>query len=139
MIFSELEDIIAECRSEMGIAEKEKTVWTNRQNIAHAKWEGSRQLLTGAMLGKFYLDDVKCSNCHLQRAFINCIHCRTSGPICGDCDKELHRKEPFHNRQFWQGNFYQCLTPFQSVNAGGQLIDISKSHLRYLFLLKAMF
>ena len=127
-----------ECRNEIGIVEKGKTVWTNRQNVAHAKWEGSRQSLTEAMLGQFYLDDEGCSNCHLQQALINCIHCRTSGPVCGECDQELHRKKPFHDRQFWQGDFYKFLSPLQSVNASGQLIDISKSHLPLNFFKSAV-
>ena len=121
--------MIAECRNQMAIAEKGKTVWSSRQNIAHAKWEGRRQSVIETMLGQFYLDRTECSNCHIQKAFINCIHCRAAGPICGDCDKELHRKEPFHDRLFWQGNFYQFLSPLQSVNADGRLIDICKSCL----------
>lgn len=138
MIFSRIGRYDCWVQKRDGHCGEKKTVWTNRQDIAHAKWEGSRQSLTEAMLGQFYLDDVECSNCHMQQAFINCIHCRTSSPISGDCDKELHRKKPFHDRQFWQENLYQFLSPLQSVNAGGQLIDISKSHIQLIFPFKLM-
>eukprot|EP00794_Sanderia_malayensis_P013481 gene13481-14877_t len=121
---TELSEVIAECRQVIGVPECSK--WSERQQLSHAKWEENRKLMVEALLKQQFLDESLCSNCKNCPAFLNCFNCKSSGPICGACDKLLHKKQPFHDRQVWQNGTFAYIPSLQSVNDIGKVTEIKK-------------
>ena len=109
-------------------AKLKRTTWQTRQTRLETNWEGFRKPLFNDALSKEALPpSVKCSMCSsdLQQ----CVRCMDCGPcffVCSKCDINTHNSHPRHDREFWNGEFFQSLLPTEAIDSQGKLFPLSK-------------
>ena len=58
-----------------------------------------------------------------------CVRCMDCGPcffVCSKCDINTHKSHPRHDREFWNGEFFQSLLPTEAIDSQGKLFPLSK-------------
>eukprot|EP00795_Rhopilema_esculentum_P017827 gene17827-9517_t len=123
----ELDEVVTECREIIESAGASR--WSERQTASHAKWEENRESVTEAMLKEQFLSESLCCYCKQAPPYISCRHCRSVGPVCGSCDLQLHRRQPFHDRMVWKNGTFEFIPPLQSVNDAGKITEIGRYDL----------
>eukprot|EP00794_Sanderia_malayensis_P012451 gene12451-13738_t len=126
----DLQNLITECHDLLKtyhVEKPEKTEWEQREEESQSKWEAIRQNIFVSILDTVFMDDGQmCMECESNKAFIKCPDCKSMEFLCGACDKERHRQQPFHDRLLWADELFRYLNALESVNESGSVINIDK-------------
>jgi hypothetical protein len=110
--------------------QQKKRTWHERQNILNESWEGVRSglmetlLQTKFAIGSF--DDILCESCNDARAVIQCEDCYLKRYLCGNCDVEMHKNHPFHDRDAILNGFHEPIPSTVSINSKQEWITVGK-------------
>ena len=52
-------------------------------------------------------EDSKCPQCRTGRAVWRCLDCCNKKPICVLCFRNIHKRDPFHRVEKWNGRYFQ--------------------------------
>ncbi|KAL6310199.1 hypothetical protein BKA93DRAFT_700311, partial [Sparassis latifolia] len=53
-----------------------------------------------------------CYDCRASPGLIRCSDCFDAPLLCEPCTVRVHRWNPFHHIQRWQGSYFECKTLF---------------------------
>jgi hypothetical protein len=101
--------------------QRRKRTWDERQNTLSESWEEVRNGLMEVLLQtKFAVgssEDFLCESCSDARAVIRCEDCNVNRYVCGSCDVDIHKCQPFHDRVAILNGFHEPIPSTVSINS----------------------
>ena len=93
-----------------------KRSWQKRIEVTEQKWLDSKEGILDQIIFK---EEHKtfCFECGGDDAVIRCQSCQPATFLCSSCDEDVHKYQPFHDRQWFDG-FYKPLSPKEHVING---------------------
>ena len=64
----------------------------------------------------------RCGNCQKNDAVIKCKYCPHQY-LCRNCDRDIHKLCPFHNRVSFAKDFFTSLVPTQTLNENNEIVN----------------
>lgn len=67
-----------------------------------------------------------CVHCRKDQAHVRCRQCGLKDIMCVKCDDEVHRRNPFHDRDIYYEGFFKPVAPSVSLDSEGNLTTVGK-------------
>jgi len=117
--------------------------WEMRHTLSDQRWDTARPQLLDLMLAADKIPDAysKCSHCKKKQTAIRCRDCLPKQLFCSECDVNIHRHLPLHNRDSLLQGFYKPIPPtcYAAVNDDGA-VSLCEQGMYDIFLnVKCMF
>lgn len=100
--------------------------WKERMIAAKEKWTHSRESIFDVVVSQEGFPVEQCKFCEKRKPFVRCHQCGLSFYQCEICDEEIHSNNPFHDREVWNGNFFEAVSPMEKSDGQGNIINGGK-------------
>ena len=114
-----------------------------RQTLSDERWDMARPQLLDLMLAADKIPDAysKCSHCKNKQTAIRCRDCLPKQLFCSECDVNIHRHLPLHNRDSLLQGFYKPIPPtcYAAVNDDGAVSLCEQGMYEIVLNFKCMF
>ena len=84
------------------------------ENILHSKF------------GNCNNDNLQCKKCKVYKAVIRCEECNVFKHLCGNCDMETHKHQPYHDRDGIINGHFQAISSDVAINDEFKWIAVGK-------------
>ncbi|CAB4009190.1 Hypothetical predicted protein, partial [Paramuricea clavata] len=114
-----LEDLITHCKTlleSMGSTEYVESNWTKRMTDMQEDWTKGWSFIFNWVVSDENHHSDKCSFCFGSDANVRCHQCGLSFYMCNICDERLHSSNPFHDREIWNGRFFEAVAPMEKFD-----------------------
>uniref|UniRef100_A0A7M5X0A6 CxC3 like cysteine cluster domain-containing protein n=1 Tax=Clytia hemisphaerica TaxID=252671 RepID=A0A7M5X0A6_9CNID len=106
-------------------AKKKKRSWKERMERIEKAWsEEKENIFSSLRLKSAFLSKEKCALCLSKTAAVDCHECRIH--LCEICDRDIHNKNPLHNRFSFVNDKTQALTPMQALNDNLEIYTVDR-------------
>ena len=62
----------------------------------------------------------------LDQCVVRCLDCGPGVLFCSECDMQAHDQNPIHDREAWNGNFFNPVLPTEGFDSQGKLVSVGK-------------
>ena len=95
---------------------KGASTWTKRMADLHEDWTRARSDIFNWVVSDENLHSNKCSFCGGNDANVRCHQCGLSFYLCNMCDERVHSLNPFHDREMWNGRYFEVISPMETCD-----------------------
>ena len=98
-IFVDLDQLIEECATYTKPPTIRKS-WTTRIEDLGKSWANKRLQMRKSLLElEPLLPSAPCVHCKKDQSLVRCRQCGLKEIMCAKCDNDVHRRNPFHDRE----------------------------------------
>lgn len=126
LFFVDLDKLIDECSSYTKRPTVQKS-WTARMEDLGKSWASKRPKIMMSLIEmESLLLSSLCVHCRKDQAHVRCRQCGLKDIMCVKCDDEVHRRNPFHDRDIYYEGFFKPVAPSVSLDSEGNLTTVGK-------------
>lgn len=99
--------------------------WTTRIEDLGKSWANKRLQIRKSLLElEPLLPSAPCVPCKKDQSLVRCRQCGSKEIMCAKCDNDVHRRNPFHDREIYHEGFFKPEAPSVSSDGEGNLTTV---------------
>ena len=95
---------------------KKVITWSERMTNLQEDWTKARSTIFDCIISTEHLPSKKCSFCLEGDACVRCHQCGLSFTLCEVCDERIHSCSAFHDRELWNGKYFEPASPMEKLD-----------------------